>query len=71
MKLQEIKANIYPEDKMMVAVSHEVTEDYINRILRGDRSTNSETAKSILKKLRKLAKLNERVSNRKTDIITK
>lgn len=68
MNLTEINEKIFPEDKMIAAVSNEVSEDYVNRILRGNRKPESEKAKAIVKTLRKLARVNETARNRKEAI---
>ena len=55
---------------MMVAVSEEVSENYIEKILRGDRDVNSEKSKVIIKKLAKLARLNEKLKQQKKRVVS-
>ncbi len=68
MSLNEINKNVLPEDVMIAAVSNEASEDYVNRILRGDRDVKSEKAKAIVKTLERLARVNENSKNRKERI---
>ena len=70
MRIESIKEKIFPEDKMMVAVSEEVSENYIEKILRGDRDVNSEKSKVIIKKLSKLARLNEKLKQQKKRVVS-
>lgn len=50
-----LNKKLFREDKMIVAVKHDTHENYINQILRGERSCNSEKAKAIVADLELLA----------------
>lgn len=68
MNLTEISKHIFPEDKMIAAVSNEVHEDYVSKILSGTREANSEKAKDIIKTLKRLARVNINARTKKEQI---
>lgn len=70
MNLNEINEKIFREDKMMVAVEAEVTEDYVNKILAGERNADTPKAQFIVKKLAKLARLNDKVKKQKEKVLS-
>lgn len=50
--------HLFREDKLIVAVKHETSEDYINKLLSGKRPANTDRAKEILNDLELLANEN-------------
>jgi hypothetical protein len=58
MNFEEIQTHVFPEDKMMVAVKHEVDYTYVNKIISGTREARSETAQKIVDDLSAMAELN-------------
>ena len=72
MTLSEINNNIFSEDIMIAAVTHEASEDYVRRILNPDlkygRAAKSDMAKAIIKTLRRLARVNINSKSRKENI---
>lgn len=68
MNIEEIKQNIYPEDKMMVAVTLETSYFTINAMLRGSRNIDTDLGKSILAELTRIAKINRSAKRAKVSL---
>jgi hypothetical protein len=58
MNLEDIKENIYREDRAMAAVYAETPIEYVDMILSGRRNRDSKKGKKIMEKLEQLAKVN-------------
>lgn len=69
MNLEEIKRNIFPEDKMMAAVHAECAPEYVDMILRGDRKFTKKKAKKAIEKLEQLAEVNKKWKAEKAQLI--
>lgn len=54
-KMNDLKENLFPEDKAIVAVKHEVHIKYVEMILRGKRAVRSKKAKAVMAALELLA----------------
>jgi len=53
--MNELQENLFPEDKVMVAIKHEVHTKYVEMILRGARNAKSKRAQAIISDLEALA----------------
>lgn len=58
MTIQEIRENIFAEDKSTVATLCDCSEKYVSLILRGERNDESDKAKYILAEAERIAIIN-------------
>lgn len=66
MRIEEVKQNIYPEDRMMVAVNCECSYEMVTNVINNSRNANTELGKKIVAGLTKLAKINIAAKRKKT-----
>jgi len=71
MKIEEIKRLLKDEgeDKAMIAVKHLVSVRFIDMLLSGQRSLETETAQEILTDLEALAKINKAARRQKQTLL--
>jgi hypothetical protein len=60
MEIAEIEKFIVAEDKGLAAVHAMCTVRFVNQVLSGERSSDTETAKKVLEKLELLAEINKK-----------
>lgn len=61
--------NLFPEDKMMVAVKHESSCSYIDQLLNGTRKAETEHAQAIIADLETLAAENVQFRLAKAELL--